>query len=881
MKTQLESVQRKNIKEDRVAICPQYGCNIIKKVKPLKLRFLGFNKYPKCLTHKIPLVFVDEFVGNFIQAVNSCLYDHSSLPPKDLLTRIAKDAPNELLTFINDWMFCNPIGRGGRIVSRYFDGLSRAYINLLSRKQSKAIQSENNSKVRYSMLRRGLDKITKEFTDFLQELRENSLIFYDPDKITPFSEIVYKIIQNWLQNRLNLTLISKKVKDEEGDSQNDYLFALKEKYDIILHAGTGSLLLGKTKSVLIEKFSAFEIFSAYHEFLYSGLCVKVCRNDLEHLLEEIKEFINIDLEPSVKIHNIGDMNKTRTKEIKFDPTYFHSLKKNIQIILNHLPFDSQFKKKILCNALDLYSTALINGMTPSDLKNKNSGVLSVIFVFFSLFSTDCLRIKNKPLSYSSICKSLGDDLHLIGLSNNKSRGLGNVSKFLPKDISEKYSKFYSRKLYTGRLSFEEFIIAIKNLGLKSSGIEGRALSPNYDSDKNNFMELEPEEYYKLIKSKKGHEVRIPVWCGLSMHKPWKAILSNLLDGKWCRKCADEDKIIFSLDKLKHLAKIRGREETGIEGKVLDSKNSNIELMKETYDKLTNNNKPSKTSFWWDCCIIDHPSWKTTPSHISYDKSWCPICKMGLYTHSELLKLAKIRGVEETGIEGKILDSKNSDKELTEKTYDELTLDKKPSAVSFWWSCEKNHVPFRNNPANIRRGQWCPICSSMEGKFEKIIRQHFEQIFRTPFPETYLRNLYLLYTKMAISLNLLKNNKRIKLDGYSIQSNSRVSKFYKGKMRFDGYAEMIINNQKMKIAFEYNGIQHYEFPNYWFENSQEGYKEWLEYIKRDQLKKEICKINNIILIEIPYFIDKSLEHSNKIQSYIISEFENKTGIKLRV
>ncbi len=101
------------------------------------------------------------------------------------------------------------------------------------------------------------------------------------------------------------------------------------------------------------------------------------------------------------------------------------------------------------------------------------------------------------------------------------------------------------------------------------------------------------------------------------------------------------------------------------------------------------------------------------------------------------------------------------------------------------------------------------------------------------------------------------------------------------MRFDGYAEININNQNIKIAFEYNGIQHYEFPNYWFKNSQEGYNEWLEYIKRDQLKKEICRINNIILIEITYYIDKSLEHPDKIQSYIISEFENKTGIKISV
>ncbi len=881
MKAQVEKVHRKNIKEDRVAICPQYGCSNIKKVKPLKLRFLGFNKYPKCLTHKVPLVFVDEFVGNFIQAVNSCLYDYSSLPPKDLLIRIAVDAPYELLTFINSWMFCNPIGRGGRIVSRYFDGLSKAYIKLLSRKQRKAIQSENISKNKYSMLQRGLGKIAQEFTNFLQDLREKSLIFYNPDEVKPLSEIVYKITRNWLQNQLNLIHVDKRKNKGEMDLQNDYLLTLKENYDTILHAGTCSLLLGDTQSVLIEKISAFELYSAYHEFLCSGLCKEICKIDLEHLLEETKEFINKDLEPSVNIQNNDNMNLARTKKIKFDTSYFHRFKKNIKIILNHLPFDSQFKEKIFNNSLNLYSTALINGMAPSDLKNKNTGVLSIVFVFFSLFSIDLLRLNNKKLSYSSICKSLGEDLHLIGLSSCKSRGLGEVSKFLPKDLKEKYYKYNSRKLYTGRLSFEEFTILIKDLGLKRTGIEGRALSPNYDSNKDNYKQLKPEEYYKLIKSKNGNEIRISIWCGLSKHKPWKAILSNLVAGKWCRKCANEKKITFSLERLKQIAKIRGQEETGIEGKILDSKDSTKELTKETYDKLTNNNTPSKTSFWWDCGIKDHPAWKTTPKHISYDKSWCPICKIGLYTHSELLKLAKMRGCEETGIEGKILDSKDSTKELTKESYEKLTLDKKASAVSFWWSCGKNHAPFRNNPANIRRGQWCSICSSMQGKSENIIRKHFENIFGTPFPETYMRNLNLLYTKMNIELDLLKNNKKIELVGYDIQSNTSISEFYKGKMRFDGYAEIFINGQMVKIVFEYNGIQHYEFPNYWFEESQEGYNEWLEYIKRDQLKKEICKFNNIILIEFPYFVDISLEHSNRVKSYIVNEFEDKTGIKLKV
>ena len=96
------------------------------------------------------------------------------------------------------------------------------------------------------------------------------------------------------------------------------------------------------------------------------------------------------------------------------------------------------------------------------------------------------------------------------------------------------------------------------------------------------------------------------------------------------------------------------------------------------------------------------------------------------------------------------------------------------------------------------------------------------------------------------------------------------------MRFDGYAEIIIKGKLIKIAFEYNGIQHYEFPNYWFKDTPESYKVWISYIERDQIKKEIGKSNNIILIEFPYYLDLALEHPNKIRSYIIKKFELATG-----
>jgi len=168
------------------------------------------------------------------------------------------------------------------------------------------------------------------------------------------------------------------------------------------------------------------------------------------------------------------------------------------------------------------------------------------------------------------------------------------------DLKEKYQDFNSKKLYTGRLPFEEFIDFVKKNSFIKVGIEGRALSPHIDYTRleaENYQDLTSEEYYKLIKNKKGTEVRITVWCGKDQHKPWDALMSNLLQKKWCGSCADEGKIKFSLERLKELAKQRGLEENGVEGKILDSKTGDKVLTKETYDKLTRKIRPSKAKFW--------------------------------------------------------------------------------------------------------------------------------------------------------------------------------------------------------------------------------------------------------------------------------------------
>ena len=272
-------VSRKSLKEERIAICPHFGCKHLKKVKPLKLGFLGFQKYPKCSKHKISLVFVDEFIGNFIQAVNACLYDKSSLPPKNLIYKIQGELPNEALTFINSWMYSNSIGRGAQVISKYMDGLSRGYMKLLSKKQRKLVLYDINTKNDSRMLKLGLKKIADEYSKFLQILREKTEIF-SVHQYQPFSDELISVLKEWLKEHL------KDIK-QLNKNYNESHLSIKMHYDKLLHAGTCSLLLGKSPSIVIKGISAFELFSAYYEFLEAGLIEELNIKDVQSILDKL------------------------------------------------------------------------------------------------------------------------------------------------------------------------------------------------------------------------------------------------------------------------------------------------------------------------------------------------------------------------------------------------------------------------------------------------------------------------------------------------------------------------------------------------------------------------------------------------------------------
>lgn len=60
-------------------------------------------------------------------------------------------------------------------------------------------------------------------------------------------------------------------------------------------------------------------------------------------------------------------------------------------------------------------------------------------------------------------------------------------------------------------------------------------------------------------------------------------------------------------------------------------------------------------------------------------------------------------------------------------------------------------------------------------------------------------------------------------------------------------ELDCYNEELKIAVEYNGIQHYVYPNF----TNQTYDEFIQQRRRDMLKVNLCDLNDVYLITVPY------------------------------
>lgn len=79
------------------------------------------------------------------------------------------------------------------------------------------------------------------------------------------------------------------------------------------------------------------------------------------------------------------------------------------------------------------------------------------------------------------------------------------------------------------------------------------------------------------------------------------------------------------------------------------------------------------------------------------------------------------------------------------------------------------------------------------------------------------------------------------------------------------------NDDLKIGVEYNGIQHYKWPNF----TNQTYENFLGQIRRDDAKFNMCEKNGVYLIIVPY----NVIHE-KIPSYITSQLPEIIQKRLR-
>lgn len=185
-------------------------------------------------------------------------------------------------------------------------------------------------------------------------------------------------------------------------------------------------------------------------------------------------------------------------------------------------------------------------------------------------------------------------------------------------------------------------------------------------------------------------------------------------------------------------------------------------------------------------------WETNLKVIKKD-AWCPYCSKYSWTSdkiSDAIKFAKELAIFRNGL---CLTNINDVSKMTDH---------------FTWQCNAGHVWEANYYNVTSNNSWCPQCSSFFS--EKICKKYIEYVLGVKF----------IKTRPAWLLSPL--NKPMELDGY---------------------------NKILNVAFEHNGMQHYEVTYF----SKNRLDKIIEY---DELKIKLCEQHGVKLIIIPALFYKT-------------------------
>lgn len=450
-------VSRKTTNEDRIAICPQLGCETIKRVKSLKLGFFGFGKYPKCKQHHLPLVYVDERIGEIIDAALACLFDKAGLPPKVLLRQIKEKFPQELNTFINSWVYCITIGRGASIISSYMDSLSKSYLKQITKKQLKVLKDDTSIKSGrkkgkvFETIKRGIDEITLQYTRLLKHLRAYSEVLVNTQEILVLSTALRNVLIAWLEvtSKEETELLKIEVK------QNIPLSQVKDYYDRILNLDTCRCLLGPSsieKNNKKRSISAFDRFSAYLEFGKENLTKKFTKSDIVFLKfnnqKDLQYVMNIKKKqiksgnyfPNLyKIaENLLDIElqtlfKKYNKQTEKYPNWGEKIQKKFINWISYLEIQNEKKKSFIQKCEYINNFNEINNFLIDKIKNTHLSMRAIVRAAEKIG----LNITRYTIKKIALSKVFNNDTKAL---NERFGG-----KFLISSLTQKEKEFFKKK----------------------------------------------------------------------------------------------------------------------------------------------------------------------------------------------------------------------------------------------------------------------------------------------------------------------------------------------------------------------------------------------------------------------------------------------------
>jgi hypothetical protein len=322
---------------------------------------------------------------------------------------------------------------------------------------------------------------------------------------------------------------------------------------------------------------------------------------------------------------------------------------------------------------------------------------------------------------------------------------------------------------------------------------------------------------------------------------WETSRSSISMGTWCPKCAikkNSDNQRSSLNDCQDLAASKG-------GKCLSTEYEN-----------------SKTKMKWQCS--ENHKWENTYSGIN-SGHWCPKCAIRKnaenqrHTIQHCHDAAALKG-------GKCLSTEYVDAQTKMK-----------------WQCSEKHE-WNAVMCKITYGTWCPKCSyKITADKQRHTIQHCHDLAAVKggkclSTEYINNNTKMLWQcsyghewetiksviKMGHWCPKCVGNKSEEMCRDIIERNimekfpNTRPKFMKG-LELDGY------NADLNIAFEYNGIQHYEYNSFFHRDDPENLVRQKE---RDRKKYKLCREHNIDLIIIPY--QYSYKNPEELEEFIMAE-----------